>query len=547
MLKFYLLYPWIIRCVLLGVVASAAGCGSSSSSQQENPPVEYFTFQNLYPSPVEDDNGVSTAINIRVFLNHDIDEDSLINGGFVLTAQSPVPGDIVYDPDLREMIFYPETSLSPYTSYTARFTTDLVDMEGRRLQNDYTWIFTTGPEIVRVSLNSDGVEGNSGSSMPSMSADGHIIAFKSRANNLVADDTNASTDIFVRNMLTNETVRASIYPGGSQFTDDCTNPVISGNGRYVVFQSGVYYMHDLQTRTTTRVDVIDPLASGTTVYPVIENFPAVSYDGRYVAFQSAINSLTPDDSSTLRDVFVRDTVLHTTTLISVSSDEVQGNHHSYTPSISADGRFVAFYSLADNLVDNDTNGAGDIFVRDVISGTTIRVSVGAAGIIEANGPSTHPVISDDGRFVAFDSEADNLVPGDNNNAKDVFIYDNVTGITQRISVYAAGAESNGLSSLSDMTADGRYILFNSSATNWDLADEDLGSNFTHFTYIHDTQTGETSRVFQNFSKNYDAIYGVRGRAFAEGIYLTYFYGNNMMDGADTNFTFDVFRAVLTDL
>mgnify|MGYP002713020065 CR=1 FL=1 len=532
--------------MLLGVFASMAGCGSSTTDQTQSPPVNNFSLYNLYPYPTDGDSGVSTAARIRLFLNHDIDEGTLRNGGFVLTGPSPVSGTIIYDPDTREFEFYPDSPLSPYTTYTARFTSDLVDLDGFHLQNDYSWTFTTGPEILRVSLNSQDEQPNAGSSSPSISDDGNVIAFLSQATNLVADDINSSTDIFVRNLVTNETVLASVHPSGNLFDSDSSHAVISGNGRYVVFLSKVYYMRDLQNETTTRVDVIDPMGSGTTVYPLIENYPAVSYDGRYVAFQSAINSLTSDDNSDLRDVFLRDTVSNTTTLISVSSDEVQANHHSYEPSISADGRFVAFYSFASNLVNNDTNGEGDIFVRDVISGTTTRVSVAAAGIIEANGRSTSPRISDDGRYVAFSSEASNLVPGDTNNETDVFFHDNVTGITRRVSVYAAGIESDGASGLADMTADGRYVLFTSSARNWALdGDEEIGSSFRFFAYIHDTQTGETHRLFQNFSNGLYTIYGLRGKAFNEGLYLVYSYGTDDMDGTDTNYTYDVFRAILS--
>src|SRR5438309_6076589 len=159
-----------------------------------------------------------------------------------------------------------------------------------------------------------------------------------------------------------------------------------------------------------------------------------------------------------------------TELDSVSSAGVQGNQDSELPAVSADGRFVAFSSLSDNLVPGDTNGAADIFVRDRLTGTTERVSTSSSGA-QANGSSGllngmgGPSISADGRYVAFDSETSNLVKGDTNGAIDVFVHDRLTGTTERVSVASDGTQGNGSSTDASISADGNRVAFGSFANN----------------------------------------------------------------------------------
>ncbi|MGB7895074.1 MAG: calcium-binding protein, partial [Microcoleus sp.] len=162
------------------------------------------------------------------------------------------------------------------------------------------------------------------------------------------------------------------------------------------------------------------------------NAYSISADGRFVAFQSQASNLVPGDTNNKNDIFVRDLSTNTTTRVSVDSAGIQGNNDSFNPSISADGRFVAFASFS-NLVPGDTNNQPDIFVRDLLSNTTTRVSVDSAGN-QGNSLSNNSAISADGRFVAFQSYASNLVPGDTNNQFDIFVRDLSTNTTTRASV-----------------------------------------------------------------------------------------------------------------
>jgi len=296
-------------------------------------------------------------------------------------------------------------------------------------------------------LGWDGTQPLGDSYQVSMSADGRYIAFASDASNLVTNDTNGTRDIFVYDRLTETFTRASV----ADLTDLQANaasdqPFISGNGRYVAFRSSArnltsdslnmgtnVFLRDLETHHTYLISI--PVST-----PVEQNAfsPSVSYDGRYVAFAGLANNFVAGDTNGYEDVFVRDRQTGVTTRISVSSSNAQGNNDSYSPFISGNGRFIAFASRASNLVPNDTNNVADIFVRDQQTGKTSRISTNFAGIEAQNGPSYTPSISYDGQYVAFASEASNLdlIVPDVNNRRDIFLHDR--------SMVLSGAVESGL-------------------------------------------------------------------------------------------------------
>lgn len=196
--------------------------------------------------------------------------------------------------------------------------------------------------------------------------------------------------------------------------------------------------------------------------------PLISRDGRYVVFSSAANNLTTNPTAypSRLNVFLRDRTNATTILISISTNSTPGNGDSLPGGISADGRYVAFESTANNLVLNDTNNASDVFVRDTVSGTTRLVSVSTAGT-KGNGPSRSPAMTPDGRYVVFVSDATNLVAGDGNGVSDIFVADLQANTTVLASV-GAMSKASGLQPGSDcpeISDDGRYVAFFSQATN----------------------------------------------------------------------------------
>ncbi|MBI4843176.1 MAG: PD40 domain-containing protein, partial [Nitrospirae bacterium] len=183
-------------------------------------------------------------------------------------------------------------------------------------------------------------------------------------------------------------------------------------------ESGDIFVHDCQTGQTTRVSVDSSGAQGNRN----SNYPSINGDGRYVAFQSDATNLVAGDTNESGDIFVHDCQTGQTTRVSVDSSGAQGNFISYNFSISGDGRYVAFQSDATNLVAGDTNGYGDIFVYDRQTGQTTRVSVDSSGT-QGNHNSIYPSINGNGRYVAFQSYATNLVAGDTNGSWDIFVYD----------------------------------------------------------------------------------------------------------------------------
>lgn len=200
----------------------------------------------------------------------------------------------------------------------------------------------------------------------------------------------------------------------------------------------------------------------------------VSADGRYVVFSSYATDLVANDTNGQRDVFVRDTMTRRTTLVSVGVGGIQGNQESRQGSISADGRFVAFNSYASNLLPGDTNYSPDVFVRDLLTRRTTLVSVGRRG--QADQGAHQPEISADGRHVAFTSGSTNLVAGDTNDTGDVFVRDLDAGRTERVSLTVDGLQSDSFSSDPAISANGRFVAFIS--TNTEVAVRDRSTNTT---------------------------------------------------------------------
>ncbi len=330
----------------------------------------------------------------------------------------------------------------------------------------------------RISLASDGTQGDGESSFgnssgSSLSAHGRFVAFDSAASTLVGRDTNGATDVFVRDRMTGETKRVSLRSGGAQGNGTSFFSSISADGRFVAFTSDAsnlvgndtndwwdVFVHDRRTGKTERVS----LSSGGAQGRGTSFSSSISADGRFVAFVSGAPNLVGNDTNETHDVFVRDRRTGKTELVSLGSDGAKGNSSSFFSSISADGRFVAFFSYASNLVGGDTNGAIDVFVRDRSTRETKRVSLRSDGA-QGGGDSSYPSISPDGRFVAFTSDASNLVGGDTNGVTDAFVRDRKTGETERVSLGSGGTQGNGDSRGSSISANGRFVAFPSDASN----------------------------------------------------------------------------------
>jgi Tol biopolymer transport system component len=395
----------------------------------------------------------------------------------------------------------------------------------------------------RVSVPSQGEQGNADANRPSISGDGTVVAFQSGASNLVPGDANLRSDIFVVDRTTGTIVRASEATDGAEGNAGSLSPSISGDGRDVAFYSAAstlvpgdtngswdVFVHDRVAGRTERVSIGPGGVEGDSH----SGDPSISADGRFVAFSSEATNLIAGDGNGTPDVFVHDRETGVTERVSVAADGSEGSGHSYDPSITADGRSVALWSSSSNLVAGDANERADVFVRDREAGTTERVSV-AADAAEAAGHSYATAISGDGRHVAFESWASNLVPADTNEAPDVFVRDREAGTTERVSVGADGAEGNNYSFFPSISGDGRHVAFYSLASN--LVPGDTGAPDV---FVRDRDTGTTEQV----SVGPDAAQPDGGSASpslsAAGRHVAFDSEASNLTSGDTNGTWDVF-------
>lgn len=385
-------------------------------------------------------------------------------------------------------------------------------------------------ETTRVSVGTGGTQGNNASRAADLSADGNLVAFESDATNLVAGDTNGERDIFVHDRQAATTTRVSVATGAVQANNDSLNASLSGDGRFVAFESEAtnlvagdtnnrndVFVHDRQTGTTTRVSVATggAQADGNSV------LPAISTDGRFVVFHSTATNLVAGDTNGISDVFVHDRQTGETTRVSVATGGGQGTGSgpapAFAPAISEDGRFVAFESISTNLVAGDTNGILDVFIHDRQTVTTTRVSVPTGGSPQANDESVEPAISGDGRFVVFLSFATNLVPGGTSGNGDVFVHDRQTNTTTQMSVSTGGVKGNDFSCNPAISQDGRIVAIFSDATNLIVGD----TNGVRDIFIHNRTVdfdldgdGKADIVWRNTSNGATALWLINGTALA---------------------------------
>ncbi|MEW2326121.1 S8 family serine peptidase [Streptomyces griseoincarnatus] len=426
------------------------------------------------------------------------------------------------------------TAVAPGIS-RSRLLTVTVDGRSGARRADLT--LPRPPATERVSLSGQGNQPNGEAWWPDVSDDGQVVAFASAASNLAPGDTNGTLDIFVTDRDRRTTARVSVASDGTEGDDFSLTPTLSADGRYVGYSSGATtlvpgdtnretdaFVHDRTTGVTERVSV----ASDGTQADGLSSAPSLSADGRWAVFNSEAGNLVAGDTNGTTDVFLRDRELGTTVRVSAAPDGAAGNGPSREQTISADGRWIAFQSTADNLVPGDTDGAADVFLYDRQTGTTRLVD-------GPDGPHTAPKISGDGSVVVFDSDwrlyvhdlrtgknervdvagdgtpadewayapslsadgtkvafysyAADLAPGDTNGMADVFVRDREAGTTVRVSDGPEGAGGDGASALPALSGDGRYVAFESTSAN--LVGDDTNRHSDVF--VHDLVAGPEAR------------------------------------------------------
>ena len=312
---------------------------------------------------------------------------------------------------------------------------------------------------------------NGVSDSPSVSDDGSMIAYRSDATNTTLGDTNLASDVMVRSRLSGLVSEVSVSSSGARGNSVSLSPSISRDGTHVAFQSYATNLVSDDTNgvadvfernlTTGKTIAVSRSSTGAQANGYSES-PSVSSDGRYVAFASTASNLVLGQSNGLENVFVRDTLTKTTTIASVDSLGIEGNGRSYSPSISGDGRYVAFASDASNLVAGDTNGVTDVFLRDTVAGTTVRVSVDSNGN-QGAGRSYSPSLSGDGLHVAFVTRS-SFDPSDSNSGgSDIYVRNLAAGTTVWASVGSFQPSAPYIADHPSISDDGSYVAYDSNA------------------------------------------------------------------------------------
>jgi Tol biopolymer transport system component len=399
------------------------------------------------------------------------------------------------------------------------------------------------PSTDLVSVASISPPANANSNQASVSGDGRYVAFASGASNLVSGD-NADTDVFVRDRMTGITTLVSQSTGGAKGNGMSSAPSISADGRYIAFQSAANNLvagdnngkADIFLRDTVAGTTVLISKNGATLANGDSRQPDLSADGKWVVFTTAASNLPNDPAAGKEDVYIREVATDAIAPISVTGNNAPGNGDSLSPSISADGTRVAFTSVGTNIVSGDVNGKADVFVRDRVAGTTIRASVSANGT-PSNGDSDSPSISGDGMLVAFASTATNLSPQfDFHPGYDVYLRSLGDQDTLLISVGVELAPANGDSDTPVMSTNGKWLAFGTTASNITDGDTNAVRDIVVFSIeqggfptIVSTATGGA----QANAPAYDPAISGDGRYVAFDTQAT-----NL--GPDANLTFDVF-------
>lgn len=395
----------------------------------------------------------------------------------------------------------------------------------------------------RVSVASTGAQADASTISGDLSADGRYQVFESAASTLVPGDTNDTEDIFLRDRQADVTTRLSVSATGEQSNGSAGSPRISADGRYVTFISYAsnlvpgpraeigydVYLLDRQAGTLDRIsETPDGRPDNGDNYN-----PTISADGRYVAFETYADDLIPGVGGA--NVVLYDRTTAQLSPVSVAADGTTPGSGGFAPSISDNGRYVAFVSFSAGLAPGDTNGTGDVYVRDLVAGTTVRASV-ADDDQQIAGDSRGGEVSNNGRYVTFWSDDSTLVPGDTNGADDVFVRDLVAGTTRLVSTSTEGVQGDGSSGQPALTANGRYVVFDSAATNLVAGD----TNGVYDVFRKDLQTGTTTLVSHRTNGALGNDNSINPAVTANGKIVAYGSDARNLVAGDTNRQTDLF-------
>ncbi len=401
-----------------------------------------------------------------------------------------------------------------------------------------------------------GVDPNGPSGEPSVSGNSRYIAFASEASNLGPRvGTQRTSNVYVYDSAAGSVSLISATASGTGANGASSEPGISASGHVVTFVSSAT---DLVTGTRGRLGRIYVRSGAGPVRLVSVAFggqpdancsqPVISADGRYIAFASAADNFVAGDDNAASDIFLADLSLGTIRRVSVSSQGAQANGASVNPSISADGRYVSFTSTAGNLVRGDHNRVADVFVHDNLTGQTRLVSTSARGR-QQNASVAAPFtqvssLSADGHYIVFDSDATNLIRGDHNGHTDVFRHSLISGSTALVSKSSLGSQGNNDSFSPAISADGRVTVFESLSDNLASPWAPSENIFAQDLATATTVTADVTPQGAARGPELDAQLLQRPAVSADGQLVAFTSGANNLVGGDHNGTDDLFIRVL---
>ena len=570
---------FLIVILFLPIYVFVSACGGGEAGDGNNtPPPLPLAPEVLDWSPAEQEMALVTTV-VTARFDREMDKDTINDPekNFTIVeyqTANEISGSVEYFPTYEKVhnyvaAFTSSKELEPGKKYTATVTTDVKDLAGNSLARDHVWDISVAPAIVPVSTDAAGSFGTSGigissSSMPD--ATGEYIVFAS-SDNFAGIDTGGISQIYRKNTVTGrvEIVSASNFNHNIADGDSIT-PRISDSGRYVVFSSRAsnliscipthgkfhVYLKDMRDDSIMLLDLSitkpEEAGNGNSTMPDISGIPDTG-SGKYVVFESTSSDLHAEDTDTTPDIFLINVISGTVSLVSASLDQENdpADGASSRPRVSDNGNRVVFDSVATNLVANDTNGKPDIFLHDVGSSTTTRLSVDANGDEVSGGSvgSTHADISADGIYTVFQSDQPTLDGNINNNKIDIFIRETTDVSTIKTLSLADGDAdgANGDSERPSISLDGRYITFESEATDL-VASDTNGAVLDIFVRERNSTTISLLSIDNNNTQgNQGSINAVIS---ANGRYISFTTSNNF-DTADGNDNTDIYRVYNAEL
>ena len=508
--------------------------------------------------PVQNSDTALVSTNVIAFFGIDMNGPS-VESSFTLTESGGTdqPAAVIYDATTQSAILDPVTDLKSGTEYRATISSTVQDANGNMpLASDFVWSFTISQATELVSKDIDGVVGNDLSANSAIDGTGRYIAFESEATNLVAAFTTFNRNhIYRKDIISGEVLLVSSDATGLEANNSSFTPRISDDGRFVVFASNAtnlsstistggilqVFIKDMEDGS---VNLVSRDSLGLTAANNISSNPDVSNDGRYIIFESGANNLSLLTNNGFTQIYRKDMSDESIEMISRNtSQSAGGSGNSNRPAMSPDARFIVFDSNAGNTIVLGASGDRHVYFVDMDTppNVTEQISVNSS-LVQGNAASVNASVSDDGVFIAFESIATNLITGDTNGAlSDIFRRDRTApGLTQLVSTPDGTTSGDDASIAASISRDGTYVAFESAATNL-VIETSLGLTDI---FVRDFSTAPSVTIQKiNLSQSGSEASNNSGNASisSDGRYVSFVSPFNY-DITDTNTIDDVYRS-----